>query len=56
MGYGTLIMGLYKEEKIRELFGIPENEAVVVVIAIGKANVNPDVPQRNNLDDVLKIF
>ena len=56
LGYGTLIMGLYKEEKIRELFNSPETEAVVVVIAIGKPSVNPEPPQRNKLEDVLKIF
>ena len=56
MGYGTLIMGLYKEDKIRSLFDIPENEAVVVVIAIGKAALKPEAPERNDTDKVLKIF
>ncbi len=56
MGYGTLIMGLYKEGKIRELFGIPDEENVVVVIALGKADINPDMPQRQETEDVLKIF
>ena len=56
MGYGTLIMGLYKEAEIRKLFNIPDSEAIVVVIAIGKPNVQPEAPQRNRLEDVLKIF
>ena len=56
MGYGTLIMGLYKEEKIRALFGIPEGENIVAVIALGKADVDPEVPARLPLGDVLKIF
>ncbi|MBE6673488.1 MAG: nitroreductase [Ruminococcaceae bacterium] len=56
MGYGTLIMGLYKEDKIRELFGIPDEENVVVVIALGKADIEPEMPQRKEIEGILKIF
>lgn len=55
LGYGTLIMGLYKPEKIKTLFQIPDSEDVVVVIALGKADVSPDAPQRNSLDQILTI-
>ena len=55
-GYGTLIMGLYKESEIRKLFQIPDSEAIVVVIAIGKGAVNPEAPQRKELDEILKIY
>ena len=56
LGYGTLIMGLYKEEKLRELFVIPTEENIVAVIAVGKADADPETPERNPLDSVLKIF
>lgn len=56
MGYGTLIMGLYKEPKLREIFVIPENEHIVAVIAVGKADVAPEMPERNSIDTVLKVF
>lgn len=56
MGYGTLIMGLYKEGKIRELFKIPNEENIAVVIAIGKADVCPEMPERKSLDEVMKVF
>ena len=56
MGYGTLIMGLYKEEKLRELFDISNEENVVAVIALGKADVKPHSPERLPLDTVLKVF
>ena len=55
MGYGTLIMGLYKEGVIREIFDIPENMAIATVIAVGKADICPDVPQRKELSEVLII-
>lgn len=55
MGYGTLIMGLYKEQMVREVFDIPENMAIATVIAVGKADICPDAPERKSLDEVLVI-
>lgn len=56
MGYGTLIMGLYDQEKLKEIFCVPENECVVAVVAVGKADICPEMPPRKEIDDVLKIF
>lgn len=55
MGYGTLIMGLYDEKKIREIFSIPENENVVVIIALGKGDIDPEMPVRKDLNDIMKV-
>lgn len=56
MGYGTLIMGLYKENELRTLLEIPQGEHIVAVIALGKADDYPEMPQRNEIDKVLKLF
>lgn len=56
MGYGTLIMGLYDEKAIKEMFKIPENENVVVVIALGKADICPDMLERKSIDDILTVL
>lgn len=56
LGYGTLIMGLYKVDKLRQILGIPEGEEIVAVVAVGKADVEPEMPERNDLDTVLKFF
>ena len=55
MGYGTLIMGLYKEQMVREVFEIPENMAIATVIAVGKADICPEVPERKELNEILTI-
>ena len=55
MGYGTLIMGLYDEKKVRDVFEIPEDCDVVALVAVGKADICPDVPQRKEIDEVLTI-
>ena len=55
MGYGTLIMGLYKEQVIREIFNSPDTISIATVIAVGKADISPDTPQRNELSEILTI-
>ena len=55
LGYDTLIMGLRDEERIREIFGIPDDEIMLPVIAIGKRNNNPVNKPRKDLKEVLFI-
>ncbi len=56
LGYGSLIMGLYDEKAIREYLSVPENEDIVVVIALGKSDICPDMPERKDINEVLKVF
>lgn len=56
LGYGTLIMGLYDQEKIKEIFEIPNGEDVVVVVALGKADIDAEMPPRKEIEDILKMF
>lgn len=52
MGLGTLVMGIRDGKKLKELLGIPEEQAVVSVIALGYPNVSPDRPKRKSVEDV----
>ncbi len=56
LGYSSLIMGLYDEKALRTYLGVPRDEDLVVVIALGKKDIDPQMPERKNLDEVLKIF
>ena len=53
LGLGTLIMGIYDEQKIREFLSIPEDEVVVAVIAVGYPDIEPAMPKRKNVEDIL---
>lgn len=55
-GYDTLIMGLRDGQRIREIFGIPENEEVLSVIAIGKRAEEPALRPRKALEEIAKFF
>lgn len=56
MGFDTLIMGGRDSDALRGLFGIPENEEVMAVIALGYRAADPDRPQRRSLDDVARFY
>lgn len=55
LGYDTLIMGLKDNNKLREMFNIPEDEEIMPVIAIGKQNVKPNIAKRKEIEEVLKV-
>lgn len=56
LGLGTLIMGLYDEEKTRAFLGIDESEKIVCFLSVGVPNIEPKMPNRNSIDDVLKFM
>ena len=56
LGYDTLIMGLRREKELREILAIPDDEALMSVIAVGKRAVDPEKPERKNIDDVVRFF
>ena len=55
-GLDTLIMGLRDEEGLREVLGIPENEQIMSVIALGKKAALPRATTRKAFDEVVKFF
>ena len=56
LGYDTLIMGLRNEAKLREMFGIPVDEIVMSVIAVGKRAADPEKPERKSLCNIAKFL
>lgn len=50
---GTLIMGRYDEEKVKEILDLPENYDVSALIAIGHPEVIPAANERKPLSEVL---
>ena len=55
-GYDTLIMGIRDEAAIRRILGIPENEAVMSVIAVGKRAEDPQPRPRKPFGEVVRFF
>ena len=56
MGFDTLIMGMRDADKLRELFAIPEEEAIMAVISLGYRDGEPNRPERRPLDEIVHFF
>ena len=56
MGFDTLIMGMRDSGTLRTLFGIPDGEEVMAVIALGHRASDPVKPTRKPLDEIAKFF
>lgn len=54
--FDTLIMGMRDSDALRALFGIPDGEEVMAVIALGHRASDPVKPTRKPLDEIAKFF
>jgi len=52
-GLGCVILGVFNEEKVAEVVGIPEGQKLATMIAIGYPNVKPDMPKRKAVNDLI---
>ena len=55
-GFDTLIMGLRDADVIRDRLGIPANEEIMSVIAVGKSAAETPARPRKPLEEVVKFF
>jgi nitroreductase len=55
-GLGTVIMGYFDEDMIRQIVEIPETEEINAVIAMGYPDEMPEMPKRKGTDVILKIL
>ncbi len=56
MGYGTLVMGVRDEKKIRDLLSVPPSQSITAILAIGHPAIDPSAPRRKPVKDILKIY
>ena len=55
-GLGTVIMGIFDEDKVAQLIQMPEDREMVALIALGYPNEEPIAPKRKTVDDLLTIM
>ena len=56
LGLGTLVMGLRDAEKLKSIFSVPDSQIIVSVIALGYADIDPQMPPRKSVDEIAKFF
>lgn len=52
-GLGTCIMGIFDDAKVAEVIGLPENQKVGAVLALGHPAFAPDAPARKEVSDLV---
>ena len=54
-GLGTVIMGIFDENKVAEVIELPEGQSVSALIAIGYPAEEPAAPRRKTAEDLLTV-
>jgi nitroreductase len=54
-GLGTVIMGIFDENKVAEVVGLPEGQSVSALVAIGYAAEEPTAPRRKSAEELLTV-
>ena len=52
-GLGTVIMGIWDEDGITKLLKLPDDQELAALIGVGWPDVDPDVPMRKSVDELL---
>ena len=53
-GLGTVIMGVFDEDGIAGLLGIPEDQELGALITLGYPDIEPDAPKRKAVEELLQ--
>jgi nitroreductase len=53
LGLGTCWVAWFKEEKVKDLLGIPEDVRVVALTPLGYPDESPERPSRRNLEELI---
>jgi len=54
-GLGTVILGIYDEDKVMETAGVPKDQKVSAMVAVGFPDEMPAMPKRKSVDELLSI-
>lgn len=52
-GLGTVIMGIFDEEKVGEVIPIPEGQKLAALIALGYPDIDPKAPRRKTAEELV---
>ena len=53
-GLGTVIMGIFDEDGISDLLQIPKEQELGALIAVGYPDIDPAVPKRKSVEELLQ--
>lgn len=54
MGVGSVIMGIFDDNKVAQLIGLEDGQKVAALISIGYPDEEPAMPKRKDVSDLLR--
>lgn len=54
LGIGTVIMGVFDEDQVIDIVGVPEGQCISAIIAMGYPDETPSMPSRKSVDQLLR--
>lgn len=55
-GLDTLVMGIRDADKLREVLSVPESQEIVSVISVGYRDIEPPMPKRKAVEDIVRFY
>ncbi len=52
-GLGSVILGIFDEEKVKSCVGVPEGQSVSAIVAVGYPDQTPNTPPKKSVEDLL---
>lgn len=52
-GLGTVIMGIFDEEKVGKIIEIPEGQQIAAFVSIGYPDIDPEAPKRKSAEELM---
>ena len=53
LGLGTVILGVFDEQKVKEVVNVPEGQSISALILIGHSDQNPKAPLRKEVEELI---
>ena len=53
-GVGTVILGIFDENKVAEIAKVPEGQKVAALVAVGYADEDPAAPKRKSTEELVQ--
>lgn len=52
-GIGTVILGIFDEDRVKDIIGLEENQQAAALIVLGYPDIEPTAPPRKGTDELL---
>ncbi len=56
LGLGSVILGIFEDDKVAEIIGLPEDEVVAALVMLGRPAEEPAAPARKSVEELLTII